>query len=71
MGQIQKMKPNINQREFNTIEALLSLTHFRSLGKKYKKNCSVFGSNENKKICFRNLLTFSSGVQDRSWQKEV
>ena len=34
------------------------LTHFRELGQKQKNIQIVFGSNENFKICFRNLLTF-------------
>ena len=35
------------------------LTHFKELGQKYKKKSFFFGSNENLKICIRDLLTFS------------
>ena len=34
------------------------LTHFRGLSSNTKKKSSLFGSNENFKICFRDLLTF-------------
>ena len=43
------------------------LTHFRSLGQKSKNNfIPFFGINENRKICFQNLLTFSS-ITSHTW----
>ena len=61
MGQIKK-----NQCLYCIIYPLINvikcihffdLTHFRGQGRNQKKH-SFFGSNENIKICFRNLLTF-------------
>ena len=40
--------------------SFIYLTHFKDLGQKYKKNFrSIFGSNENFKICFWDLLAFT------------
>ena len=44
---------------FERLSAVIAKTHFRELGQKYKIIFFVFGSNENFKICFRDLLTFS------------
>ena len=37
------------------------------LGQKYKKKSFVYGSNENFKICFRDLLTFRLKMWTESW----
>ena len=40
----------------------VDLTHFRELRAEIQKYfCSIFGSNENFKICFRDLLTEMEG----------
>ena len=42
------------------------MTHFRELlGQKYKNMFNLFGSNENFKICFRDLLTFSRTIHNK------